>query len=47
MEGRWGEALFDDLDEARNCLLNLWLPVWLDHLHVPARTRDGKRITRL
>lgn len=46
-EGRWVEAIFDDLVEARRFLLNLWLPVWLDHLLVGARTRDGKWVTRL
>lgn len=46
-EGRWVEAIFDDLVEARTFLLNLWLPVWLDPLLVTARTRDGKRVTRL
>lgn len=45
-EGRWVEAIFDDLFEARRFLLNLWLPVWLDRLQIPARTRDGKRVTR-
>jgi len=43
-EGRWSEAIFDDLVEARRFLLNLWLPVWLERLQIPARTRDGKRV---
>lgn len=42
--GRWVEAVFDDLGEARKFLLNLWLPVWLGHLRVPCRDRNGKRI---
>lgn len=43
-EGRWAEALFSELDEARKFLLNLWLPVWLKRLRVPCLRRDGKTV---
>lgn len=38
------EATFDDLGEARKLLLNEFIPVWLDHLKVPCRTKGGKKI---
>lgn len=43
----WAEARFDELAEARKLLLNTWIPIWLEHLHVPCRTRDGKQIVSL
>jgi hypothetical protein len=43
----WAEAWFDDLTEARKLLLNTWLPVWLKHLRVPCRTKDGTQIVSL
>ena len=43
----WCSVGFDDLEEARRLILNDYLPVWLRRLHVPARTRDGRRITRM
>lgn len=46
-EGKWASAVFDDLDEARKLLINLWIPVWLDHLRVPCRTQSGKVIRDL
>lgn len=46
-EGRWAEAVFDDLEEARKFLINLWLPVWLNRLQVPCRSRGGKVIRQL
>lgn len=46
-EGKWASAVFHDLAEARKLLLNVWLPVWLEHLRVPCRTKDGKVITNL
>ncbi len=46
-EGRWAEAVFEDLTEARKFLINLWLPVWLKRLRLPCRTRGGALITQL
>lgn len=46
-EGKWASAVFDDLTEARKLLVNVWLPVWLHHLRVPCRTKDGKVIEQL
>ncbi|WP_395750257.1 hypothetical protein [Prosthecobacter sp.] len=40
-------ATFDDLAEARKLLINYFIPVWLDHLHVPCRTKEGKMIKEL
>lgn len=42
--GRWIEVIFSDLVEARQFLLNLWLPVWLHRLRVPCRLRNGKSV---
>jgi uncharacterized protein YbdZ (MbtH family) len=41
----WIVVVFDDLAEARKLLLNHFIPVWLDHLHLKCRTRSGKLIT--
>lgn len=38
---------FDDLAEARKLLINEFIPVWLEHLHVPCRAKDGRTLTRL
>ena len=46
-EGKWAGAVFDDLTEARKLLINVWLPIWLKHLHVPCRTKNGKVIEQL
>ncbi|WP_395747277.1 hypothetical protein [Prosthecobacter sp.] len=46
-ECRWPSATFTDLGEARKLLLNEWIPIWLDHLRVPCRTKDGKVIESL
>ncbi len=43
----WPEVTFDDLAEARKFLINYLIPVWLEHLHVPCRTKDGKMIKEL
>ncbi|HCN29609.1 MAG TPA: hypothetical protein DIT64_12880 [Verrucomicrobiales bacterium] len=43
----WIGVHFDDLAEARKLLLNDYIPVWLDRLHIPARTSSGKKITRM
>ncbi len=43
----WADATFSDLAEARKLLLNEWIPIWLDHLRVPCRTKDGKVIKSL
>jgi hypothetical protein len=40
----WACAVFDDLTEARKLLLNDFIPIWLEHLRVPCRTKDGKVI---
>lgn len=32
---------FDDLAEARKAVINHLIPVWLERLHVPCRTKDG------
>lgn len=37
-------AEFDDLAEARKVLLNEFIPIWLERLRVPARTKGGKMI---
>lgn len=39
----WPSHLYD-LAEARKFLINYFIPVWLDHLHVPCRTKEGKMI---
>lgn len=44
---QWAGAIFDDLAEARKLVLNSWIPVWLELLHVPCRTKDGKHIVTL
>jgi hypothetical protein len=46
-EGRWASATFNDLEEARKFLLNEWIPVWLEHLRIPCRTKSGKMIETL
>lgn len=46
-EMKWRQVHFNDLQEARKLVLNTYLPVWLRRLHVPARTRDGQRITEM
>lgn len=46
-EGKWASAVFDDLTEARKLLINYFIPVWLEHLRVPCRTKTGKMITEL
>ncbi len=46
-ECRWPSATFDDLGEARKLLLNEWIPIWLNHLRVPCRTKCGEVITSL
>lgn len=38
---------FDNLTEAHTLLINEFLPIWLSHLDLPCRTRDGKVMTRL
>ncbi len=43
----WPEVTFNDLAEARKFLINYLIPVWLDHLHVPCRTKEGKMIKEL
>ncbi|MBL9131650.1 MAG: hypothetical protein JNG86_10650 [Verrucomicrobiaceae bacterium] len=43
----WAGAQFDDLAEARKLLLNAFIPVWLSHLHIPCRTKQGKMIKSL
>ncbi|MBN8422597.1 MAG: hypothetical protein J0L73_27035 [Verrucomicrobia bacterium] len=43
----WAGTTFDDLAEARKFLINYFIPVWLDHLYVPCRTKDGKMIKEL
>lgn len=43
----WAGTTFDDLAEARKFLINCFIPVWLNHLHVPCRTKDGKMIKEL
>lgn len=43
----WAGTTFDDLVEARKFLINYFIPIWLDHLHVPCRTKDGKMIKEL
>ena len=40
-------ATFDDLTEARKLLINHFIPVWLCHLHLPCRTKSGKKITEV
>jgi hypothetical protein len=46
-EGKWASAVFDDLTEARKLLINYFIPVWLEHLRVPCRTKSGKLIKEL
>ena len=43
----WASITFDDLTEARRFLINYFIPVWLDRLHVPCRTKEGKMIKAL
>lgn len=43
----WTSAAFDDLAEARKLLLNEWIPIWLEHLRVPCRTKAGQMIESL
>lgn len=43
----WAGVTFDDLTEARKLLINHFIPVWLSHLHLPCRTKSGKKITTL
>lgn len=43
----WAGVTFNDLAEARKFLLNEFIPVWLEHLRVPCRTKDGRSITSL
>jgi len=43
----WASTTFDDLTEARRFLINYFIPVWLDRLHVPCRTKEGKMIKAL
>jgi hypothetical protein len=43
----WAGVTFDDLTEARKLLINHFIPVWLSHLHIPCRTKSGKKITTL
>lgn len=38
---------FDNLTEAHRLLINEFLPIWLSHLDLPCRTREGKVMTRL
>ena len=33
--------------EARKLLLNDFIPIWLEHLRAPCRTKDGKVIREL
>ena len=40
-------ATFNDLAEARQFLINYFIPVWLNHLYVDCRTKDGKMIKEL
>ncbi len=40
-------ATFDDLAEARKLLINHLIPIWLDRLYVPCRTKGGKMIESL
>jgi hypothetical protein len=43
----WPDVTFDDLAEARKFLINYFIPVWLDRLHVPCRKKGGKMIKEL
>lgn len=43
----WAGVTFDDLGEARKFLLNDFIPIWLEHLRVPCRTKDGRMMTSL
>jgi hypothetical protein len=43
----WAGVTFDDLAEARKFLINHFIPIWLEHLRVPCRTKDGKIIREL
>lgn len=38
---------FADLAEARKLVLNHFIPTWLDHLHLPCQTADGRTMTTL
>ena len=44
---RWAAVTFDDLLQARQFLLNDFIPIWLDHLRVLCRTKDGRMIATL
>ncbi len=46
-EQPWARAVFNDLTEARKLLLNTWIPIWLEHLRVPCKTKTGKKIDSL
>lgn len=43
----WAGVTFNDLGEARKFLLNDFIPIWLEHLRVPCRTKDGRMIESL
>lgn len=43
----WAGVAFGDLAEARKFLINEFLPVWLERLRVPCRTKDGRSIRSL
>ncbi len=43
----WVSATFNDLAEARQFLINFFIPGWLNHLYVDCRTKDGKMIKEL
>lgn len=43
----WAAATFNDLAEARKLVLNTWIPIWLEHLRVPCRTKTGQMIESL
>lgn len=43
----WAGVTFDDLAEARKFLINHFIPIWLEHLRVPCRTKGGKIIREL
>lgn len=45
--GAMAGELFDDLAEARKLLINHLIPIWLEHLWVPCRTKGGKRIEQV
>jgi len=43
----WTGVKFGDLTEARKFLINEFLPVWLERLRIPCRTKDGRSISSL